>query len=70
MELAKLIFSNFKDEFEEPDKIFSILTDIENTRTDRIRKGMESIGAQVVEGTKIDAVTVSKINKIICRDAV
>lgn len=59
MELAQLIFANFRDEFDEPDKIISILKDIENTRTDRIRKGMESIGGQVVEGTKIDAVTVS-----------
>ena len=39
MELSQLILSNFKDEFQEPDKLLAVLQDVENIRMDRLRVG-------------------------------
>lgn len=50
MEVAQVIMRIFRDEFMEPDKILSILEDIENVRMDRLRLGMNNMRKDTVAG--------------------
>ena len=44
IEIAQLLLSDAKDDFESPDHVRNLLQDIENVRMDRIRSGIDDIG--------------------------
>ena len=44
IEIAQLLLSESKDDFESPDQVRNLLQDIENVRMDRIRSGIDVIG--------------------------